>query len=108
MYQSGSSQMYKFYYDVDWEKDVYYNNLNRIEIDKKQLEFERYIENDFKYFEEIKPKTLPLVFNILTSDPSSITFSQIQDQIVNLNKAFANEIGMPLNDFLKTMLLTLK
>jgi len=92
-------QVYRYFKTAEYESIVFNNSPLKNEIMQKESEFVRYLNNEFSIFEQMKPVTLPIVFNIVVSNQNQISHAQIYQQLIALNKAFSNKIGVPENDY---------
>lgn len=96
-----NAQIFRHFQNAEFDKIVFTNSPDKKIIRDREIEFEQYFKNEFLLFEEIKPITLPIVFNLLVSDKKQVSNEQILNQIIALNRAFGNEIKMPEDDYYK-------
>lgn len=92
----------RYYQTADLEKETletFYSTQDHESFRLRNLAFEDYFQNEFLLAEEIEPKTIPLVFNVISSSASTISDEQIIKQLKILNSAFGGEITMAEDDF---------
>ncbi len=93
------AQMFRHFSTAELEHKVYNESSDFKKIKEKEIEFDKYLNDEFLQKEGMKPITLPLVFHIILPDTNIVNKLQIEKQIIALNDAFSNKIVMPDDDY---------